>query len=266
LVLWAAAARPAPAETGLISFGFNTLVRPRPARRRFVRAKRARPPSVRLDALRPAQYRLAAFDAARRNFSMRRILVWALGLACLSAIPMGAADWITHSGDFQRTGWQKDETKISKDTVKNLQLLWKIKLETKQRSVYALYGPLIVERAITDRGFKEIAFVAGADNDLFAVDADLGKLLWKKHFAWHAEAPETEQASFLCPGGLTAWPVLQPLPQRGRGQNPRAAARPPRRHPPRPAPRRPRRRRSAAAGCSRFARSTRCRATAICTP
>ena len=156
---------------------------------------------------------------------MRRILVWALGLACLSAIPMGAADWITHSGDFQRTGWQKDETKISKDTVKNLQLLWKIKLETKQRSVYALYGPLIVERAITDRGFKEIAFVAGADNDLFAVDADLGKLLWKKHFAWHADAPETEQASFLCPGGLTAWPVLQPLPQRGRGQNPPAAAR-----------------------------------------
>jgi outer membrane protein assembly factor BamB len=130
---------------------------------------------------------------------------------------MGAADWVTHSGDFQRSGWQKDETKISKNTVKNLQLLWKIKLETKQRSVYSLYGPLIVERAITDRGFKEIAFVAGAGNDFFAVDADLGKLLWKKHFDWHADVPESEQASFLCPGGLTAWPVLQPVPARGRG-------------------------------------------------
>src|SRR5256885_16459927 len=149
--------------------------------------------------------------------AMRRIIVWAVCLSCLAAAPMGAADWITHSGDFQRTGWQKDETRISKDTIKNVQLLWKIKLETKQRSVYALYGPLIVERAITDRGFKEIAFVAGADNDLFAVDADLGKLLWQKHFDWHAEIPETEQASFLCPGGLTAWPVLQPPPARGRG-------------------------------------------------
>src|SRR5438105_14449773 len=161
-----------------------------------------------------------------KGMRMRRISLWALLLASLAAIPIGAADWITHSGDFQRTGWQKDETKISKDTIKSVQLLWKIKLETKQRSVYALYGPLIVERAITDRGFKEIAFVAGADNDLFAVDADLGNLLWKKHFTLHAEQPETEQASFLCPDGLTAWPVLQGLPARGRGQDAPPAAAP----------------------------------------
>src|SRR5438552_8653339 len=152
-----------------------------------------------------------------KGMRMRRISLWALLLASLAAIPMGAAEWVTHSGDFQRTGWQKDETKISKDTLKDLKLLWKIKLETKQRSVYSLYGPLILERAITDRGFKEIAFVAGAGNDLFAVDADLGTLLWKKHFDWHADVPEIEQASFLCRGGLTAWPVLQPPPQRGRG-------------------------------------------------
>jgi len=155
---------------------------------------------------------------------MRRISSWVLLLACLAAVPMGAADWVTHSGDFQRTGWQKDEIKISKDTLKNIQLLYKIKLETKQRSVYSLYGPLIVERAITDRGFKEIAFVAGAGNDLFAVDADLGRLLWKKHFDWHAEVPETQQETFLCPGGLTAWPVVQPSPQRGRGQGAPPAA------------------------------------------
>ncbi|PYQ74707.1 MAG: hypothetical protein DMG01_19985, partial [Acidobacteria bacterium] len=138
-------------------------------------------------------------------------------VACLVVAPLGGADWVTHSGSNQRDDWQRYETKISKDTLKDLKLLWKIRLETKQRSVYSLYGPLIVERSITDRGFKEIAFVAGANNDLFAVDADLGKLLWQKHFDWHAEIPETEQASFLCPGGLTAWPVLQPPPARGRG-------------------------------------------------
>jgi len=148
---------------------------------------------------------------------MRRLLGWTVLVACLVVAPLGGADWVTHSGSNQRDGWQRTETKISKDTLKDLKLLWKIKLETKQRSVYSLYGPLIVERAITDRGFKEIAFVAGANNDLFAVDADLGKLLWQKHFDWRAEIPETEQASFLCPGGLTAWPVLQPPPARGRG-------------------------------------------------
>jgi outer membrane protein assembly factor BamB len=148
---------------------------------------------------------------------MRRLITWTVLAACLVVAPLRGADWVTHSGSNQRDGWQRSETKISKDTIKDLKLLWKIKLETKQRSVYSLYGPLIVERAITDRGFKEIAFVAGANNDLFAVDADLGKLLWKKHFDWHADVPETEQASFLCPGGLTAWPVLQPPPARGRG-------------------------------------------------
>ena len=148
---------------------------------------------------------------------MRRVSVGAVLLACLLAMPIAASDWVTHSGDFQRSGWQKDEKKIAKDTVKNLQLLWRVKLETKQRSVYSLYGPLIVERAITDRGFKEIALVAGANNDLFAVDADLGTLLWQKHFDWHADVAETAQATFLCPGGLTAWPVLQPAVARGRG-------------------------------------------------
>lgn len=131
-------------------------------------------------------------------------------LVALLIAPVWASDWVTHSGSFQRTGWQKDETKISKESVKNLQLLWKITLDTKRRSVYALYGPLILERAITDRGFKELAFVAGADNDLFAVDADLGTLFWKKHFDWRATTAENTQATFLCPGGLTAWPVLQP--------------------------------------------------------
>ena len=163
---------------------------------------------------------------------MRRVSVWAVLLAGLLAFPIAAADWVTHSGDFQRSGWQRDESKISKDSVKNLQLLWKVQLPTKQRSVYSLYGPLIAERAITDRGFKEIAFVAGANNDLFAVDADLGKILWQKHFEWHAAVPETEQATFLCPGGLTAWPVLQPLPARGRGPAAPAAA-PPASGPPR---------------------------------
>lgn len=157
---------------------------------------------------------------------MRRIRIWAVLLGCLGSIPIGASDWITHSGDLQRTGWQRDEAKISKETVKNLQLLWKIRLDTRQRSVYALYGPLIVERAITDRGFKELALVAGAGNDLFAVDADLGTLFWKKHFDWHAEVPETDQVTFLCPGGLTAWPVLQGGRGRGAGAPPQRGASP----------------------------------------
>jgi len=149
---------------------------------------------------------------------MRTLIKWAVLVVCVAVAPLRSADWTTHSGDNQRDGWQRDETRISKDTVKGLQLLWKVKLDTKQRSVYSLFGPLIVERAITDRGFKELAFVATTTNELVAIDADLGTVFWKKHFDWQAEQPETDQASFLCPGGLTAWPVLLPPPQRGRGR------------------------------------------------
>src|SRR3954464_6396160 len=219
--------------------------------------------------------------ARRSNVSphMRRISVATLLLA-LAIIPLRGADWLTHSGDPQRSGWQKDETKISKDSVKNLKLLYSVKLDTKQRSVYSLYGPLILERAITDRGFKELAFVAGANNDFYAVDADLGKIFWKKHFDWHGDAPETEQANFLCPGGLTAWPVLQPPPQRGRGPGgpppappaPPAPAAPRAPRAPGAAPAAPRRRRAgrrrrhraAAEAFSRSARFSCSPATATC--
>ena len=148
---------------------------------------------------------------------MLTMMVRVVVLAALLIVPVWASDWVTHSGSFQRTGWQKDETKISTDSVKHLQLLWKVTLDTTRRSVYSLYGPLILERAITDRGFKELALVAGADNDLFAIDADLGTLFWKTHFDWHGDAAESTQSTFLCPGGLTAWPVLQPA---GRGRGP----------------------------------------------
>ena len=147
---------------------------------------------------------------------MPRLMKWTILLA-LVAVPLRGAEWVTHSGNNQRDGWQRNETRISKDTVKDLQLLWKVKIDTRQRSVYSLFGPLILERAITDRGFKELAFVATSSNDLIAVDADLGTIFWQRHFDWLADDDETDQASFLCPGGLTAWPVLPPLPARGRG-------------------------------------------------
>src|SRR5438128_1887698 len=145
---------------------------------------------------------------------MSKLMKWVVFVACLLVVPLRGADWVTHSGGNQRDGWQRDETKISKDTLQNLRLLWTVKLEAKQRSVYSLFGPLIVERAITDRGFKELAFVATTRNDLVAIDADLGTIFWNRHFEWQAELPETETASFLCLVRLTAWRVVLPPPCR----------------------------------------------------
>jgi outer membrane protein assembly factor BamB len=158
---------------------------------------------------------------------MRRITRWAVLVVCALVVPLRGADWPTHSGDNQRTAWQRDETALTKSNVKGLQLLWKLKLENQQRSVYSLTAPIVLQRAITDHGFKELVFVAGTGDNLFAVDADLGKLFWKKHFDYQADIPQQQNSSFLCPGGLTATPVLQPSPTFGRGRGAAAPAAPP---------------------------------------
>jgi len=135
-----------------------------------------------------------------------------------------AADWLTHSGDPQRSGWQKVESTITKENVKDFKLLWKLPLGNQQKALYSIFEPLIVGNLITNRGFKELAIVAGSDDHIWAIDADLGKILWQKHFGYSSEVPQTKNSSWLCPGGLTATPAI-PAPPVFAGRS--AAPRPP---------------------------------------
>lgn len=131
------------------------------------------------------------------------------GFVLAGCAALWGADWLTHSGDPQRSAWQKEETALTKESVKGIQLLWKMKFDdNRQKALHSLTEPLIVGRAITDRGFKEIAFVAGSSDTLYAVDADLGKLLWKRQFGYSSETPQAQNSTWLCPGGLTATPVI----------------------------------------------------------
>ena len=44
---------------------------------------------------------------------MRRLMSCALLVACLGTASLRGADWTTHSGDNQRDGWQRDETRLT---------------------------------------------------------------------------------------------------------------------------------------------------------
>jgi outer membrane protein assembly factor BamB len=178
---------------------------------------------------------------------LRSLSVISLSLACLS-LPLArgqvgrVADWLTHSGDPQRTGWQKFEHAINPESVKGFQLLWKLKVENEQKALYSIFEPLIVGRLITNRGFKEVAIVAGSSDNIYAVDADLGRMLWQRHFDHAADVPQTANPTWLCPGGLTATPVIPAPPtfggrggaSAGRGPAPQAGTAPATR--PAPAP------------------------------
>jgi outer membrane protein assembly factor BamB len=124
------------------------------------------------------------------------------------------ADWLTDGGDPQRTAWQRNEPILNKKTVKDMKLLWKIKLNNETRQMHSLFPPLIAGNVTTPDGTKEIAIVAGVSDNIFAIDVDTGTLLWSKHFdSTFQEPPATGRGSTLCPGGLTATPVLdQPSP------------------------------------------------------
>jgi outer membrane protein assembly factor BamB len=134
-------------------------------------------------------------------FSLRLVAA-----AAAVAAVCGAADWLTFAGDPQRTGWARAETKLSRENVARLKLEWSLKLDANAVELTSLTVPVIMENVITPRGFKDLVVVAGADDKVFAIDADTGKLVWTTHFT--AEGSPKGTPHWLCPFSLNATPVI----------------------------------------------------------
>jgi len=135
-------------------------------------------------------------------------------LCCATALGQatGAAEWPTGSFDQQRDGWQRDETKLSVDTVKNIRLLWKLKTDNKPMGMQSFREPVIVAGISTPGGMKTLAFFAGSSDTVYAIDADAGKLIWRKDLKWSSDKPQEpgEGGGFICNNALTATPVVTP--------------------------------------------------------
>jgi len=144
---------------------------------------------------------------------MRTTAVFLLTLGCASS-----ADWLTDGGNVERTAWQKDEKIFTTSTVKDTKLLWKIKLDNEPRQMHSLLPVLIAERVSTPRGPKEIVIAAGVSDNLYAIDAANGELIWKKRFenTWNPAAASSRGGGVLCPGGITATPVISPTSTSGK--------------------------------------------------
>ncbi len=131
-------------------------------------------------------------------------------LVLLAGLLLAArADWLTDGGNPQRTAWQKDESILSTSTVKGMKLLWKVKLNNEPRQMHALLPSLIVGRVETPSGPTEMVIETGVSDNLFAIDASNGKVLWSKHF----DSPPMaggRGGGILCPGGITATPTIVP--------------------------------------------------------
>jgi hypothetical protein len=160
-------------------------------------------------------------------------LVWSTGRlphpAIVSAQTNSAAlyDWLTDGGDNQRTGWNRQEKTLTKDNVKDLKLLWKLETRNQVRALHSLMPVLVVSQLTTQSGVKQVGYIAGISDNLYAFDTDTGKILWQKHWEYVAPAgrggggrggqpQDPAHLGFLQPGGSSDTPVIGPADAQGR--------------------------------------------------
>jgi outer membrane protein assembly factor BamB len=127
-----------------------------------------------------------------------------------------AADWLTDGYDVKRTAWQRDEKILNTATAKNIKLLWKLKFDNEPRQMHSLFPPLIIGKLNTRDGPREVVIETGVSDNLYAVDVEKGEILWKKHFPSSYTPPPNPRGDILCPGGITATPVIAPTTTPGK--------------------------------------------------
>ncbi|HEY7305242.1 MAG TPA: PQQ-binding-like beta-propeller repeat protein [Bryobacteraceae bacterium] len=136
-----------------------------------------------------------------------------LASAILSCSIVSAASWLTFGGDPQRSGWAQDETAITKDSVKTLELRWKLKLDNEPRELNSLTVPVVINPVYTNHGAETYVVVSGSSDNLFVVDADTGKLVWQKHFTNEAPPQAASwEKDYFCPAALNDTPVIGNTP------------------------------------------------------
>jgi len=126
------------------------------------------------------------------------------------------ADWLTDGGNPQRTAWQRDETVLTTSRAKDIRLLWKITLDNAPREMHSLLPALVVGRVDTREGPTQVVVVTGVSDNLYAIDAGRGVLLWKKRFDHSSVGDTTPRSGLMCPGGITATPVIAATTVPGR--------------------------------------------------
>lgn len=146
------------------------------------------------------------------------------GVALLAVVFAGGAQaqgrgggaWPTVGADAQRTASQRTDPRISVEALQKpgFQLLWK---RTFEESRGPLSQPLLLPNIIAYKGFKALAFVAGAGDRVYSLDYELNRMFWTQQLATRGKTPGTA----ACPAGvptLTKAAAAAPPAPGGRGR------------------------------------------------
>jgi len=123
-------------------------------------------------------------------------------------IPPATNDWLTWGYDQERTGWNRAETTLSPKNVGQLKQLWSTHLSVPvDRYVLSTTtSPIVAGGVSTPQGPKDLVFILGANDVLFAIDANDGKQVWQKSFPNPQEPKKPKE--WLCPGTVNDTPTI----------------------------------------------------------
>ncbi|MCL2430147.1 MAG: PQQ-like beta-propeller repeat protein, partial [Alphaproteobacteria bacterium] len=91
-------------------------------------------------------------------------------------------NWPTVSGSPRRDDWSKEEEMLTRETVRHLQLVYRDKLEGQSRGLHSLTPPIILGMLIGFQGFKQMLILGASSGEVYSLDADLNRQIWKQSF------------------------------------------------------------------------------------
>lgn len=129
---------------------------------------------------------------------MKKVLLVASASVIAGALVV-SADWSSSSGNPQRDGWSRSEDQLSRESAAHgdIRLLYSYRVDAKPQRMGT---PVMLTNIISWKGFKSLAFVAGA-SDVYSIDYSLGRPYFRTHLD---SGDKPAAATALCPGGITA--------------------------------------------------------------
>ena len=115
-------------------------------------------------------------------------------------------DWPSFGGDSQRTGWERSDTRITRENVKDFELVLKRKFPDPHAGPLSLTPPVVVGLLISYRGFKELACAADGSDTIWSLDADLNRVFWKRQFG----SEKAKGRASACGQTVATMPALVP--------------------------------------------------------
>jgi len=124
-------------------------------------------------------------------------------------IPPATNEWLTWGYDQERTGWNRAETSLTPKNVGKLKQLWSTQLNVPvdKYVLSTMTAPVLVAGVATAQGPKDLLFIHGANDTLFAVDANSGQTLWQKSFT-NPNKSTAPIRDWLCPKTPNATPTI----------------------------------------------------------